>query len=232
MGARQRRRAAPARGGAAHEGRAPQPRRHRSRGRAAQPPHRRGRVASSGDRDRRAAAHPGRTSAGAARGGAAGRAHRAVDGAGGARRPRPGRLPGGRAHRRVRRLVFQHPDAPWQGDLDLEAVREQAPPEQWPRQRTYTVRRWDPVTRGDGRPRGARRRRPRGSVGRPGPARRRACTCWARAAATPPTPLPTGCCWPATRARCRRSRRPPRRCRPACTHGCWSRWPARTTRSR
>src|SRR6188508_2327132 len=31
------------------------------------------------------------------------------------------------------------------GRLDLDAVRASLPPEQQPRQRSYTVRRWDPV---------------------------------------------------------------------------------------
>lgn len=41
------------------------------------------------------------------------------------------------------KVIFPAPGARYPDPLDLDAVREQFPPEQWPRLRSYTVRRWD-----------------------------------------------------------------------------------------
>ncbi len=43
------------------------------------------------------------------------------------------------------KVVFGHPDADYPRPLDLDAIRESFPAEQWPRLRTYTVRNWDPA---------------------------------------------------------------------------------------
>lgn len=42
------------------------------------------------------------------------------------------------------KLVFPPPGVTYPDPVDLAQVREQLPREQWPRIRTYTVRRWDP----------------------------------------------------------------------------------------
>lgn len=41
------------------------------------------------------------------------------------------------------KLIFLHPGVEYPRPLDLNAIREQLPPDQWPKQRTYTVRAWD-----------------------------------------------------------------------------------------
>lgn len=43
------------------------------------------------------------------------------------------------------KLVFLRPGVDYPQPLDLAAVREQMPASDWPQQRTYTVRDWDPV---------------------------------------------------------------------------------------
>jgi NADPH-dependent ferric siderophore reductase len=43
------------------------------------------------------------------------------------------------------KLVFLRPGVDYPRPLDLTAVREQLPPSDWPQQRTYTVRAWDPA---------------------------------------------------------------------------------------
>jgi NADPH-dependent ferric siderophore reductase len=42
------------------------------------------------------------------------------------------------------KLVFLRPGVDYPRPVDLNAIREQFPPENWPQQRTYTVRAWDP----------------------------------------------------------------------------------------
>ncbi|MFO7252462.1 MAG: siderophore-interacting protein [Actinomycetes bacterium] len=42
------------------------------------------------------------------------------------------------------KLLFPPPGVRYPEPLDLEAIRSELPREQWPRMRTYTVRRWDP----------------------------------------------------------------------------------------
>jgi NADPH-dependent ferric siderophore reductase len=43
------------------------------------------------------------------------------------------------------KLLFPPPDAPYGVPYDVEQVRAELPPEQWPVTRTYTVRAWDPA---------------------------------------------------------------------------------------
>jgi NADPH-dependent ferric siderophore reductase len=42
------------------------------------------------------------------------------------------------------KVVFPRPGVRYEQPLDLDRVRAELPPEQWPQQRTYTVRAWDP----------------------------------------------------------------------------------------
>jgi NADPH-dependent ferric siderophore reductase len=43
------------------------------------------------------------------------------------------------------KLLFLRPGVDYPRPLNLSAVREQMPPSDWPQQRTYTVRSWDPA---------------------------------------------------------------------------------------
>jgi NADPH-dependent ferric siderophore reductase len=43
------------------------------------------------------------------------------------------------------KLVFLRPGVEYPRPLDLGAIRDQLPQSDWPQQRTYTVRRWDPA---------------------------------------------------------------------------------------
>jgi NADPH-dependent ferric siderophore reductase len=43
------------------------------------------------------------------------------------------------------KVLFLHPDVDYARPLDLDQIKESQPPEYWPRQRSYTVRRWDPA---------------------------------------------------------------------------------------
>ncbi|SCE96971.1 siderophore-interacting protein [Micromonospora chokoriensis] len=43
------------------------------------------------------------------------------------------------------KVVFPQPGVAYPQPLDLAAIRRDLPREQWPRQRAYTVRRWDPL---------------------------------------------------------------------------------------
>ncbi|MFF5178091.1 siderophore-interacting protein [Micromonospora sp. NPDC000316] len=43
------------------------------------------------------------------------------------------------------KLVIPQPGVTYPQPLDLAAIRRDLPPQQWPRQRAYTVRRWDPL---------------------------------------------------------------------------------------
>jgi len=45
------------------------------------------------------------------------------------------------------KLVFPRPGVEYPHPLDLSVVREKLDPADWPRQRTYTVRAWDPAAR-------------------------------------------------------------------------------------
>jgi NADPH-dependent ferric siderophore reductase len=42
------------------------------------------------------------------------------------------------------KLLFPPPGVAYPEPFDMEAIRRDLPPEQWPRSRTYTVRAWDP----------------------------------------------------------------------------------------
>jgi len=42
------------------------------------------------------------------------------------------------------KLLFPPPGAPYAAPFDVEQIRAELPPEQWPVTRTYTVRAWDP----------------------------------------------------------------------------------------
>ncbi|MGW5581114.1 siderophore-interacting protein [Micromonospora chokoriensis] len=44
------------------------------------------------------------------------------------------------------KVVFPQPGVAYPQPLDLTAIRRDLPREQWPRQRAYTVRRWDPLS--------------------------------------------------------------------------------------
>jgi NADPH-dependent ferric siderophore reductase len=43
------------------------------------------------------------------------------------------------------KVLFLHPDGDYPRPIDVDAIRASMPPELWPRQRSYTVRGWDPV---------------------------------------------------------------------------------------
>src|SRR3954466_93637 len=123
------------------------------------------------------------------------------------------------------KLLFPPAGATYGAPFDVEQVRAELPAEQWPMTRTYTVRAWDAgageltidfVWHGD--------------EGVAGP--------WAATAAPgdriqffgpgggyAPRRTPTGPCWPATRAPCRRSGQRWSGCPGAPGRWCSSRWP-------